>query len=155
MVPEFLFPKQCPFCGKVIGFTECICCENELSKLAFPAGPIEKSSPGKVYANLQDVYACFEYEGLVRQALLDVKKGGREDVIRSLARYYINLFNEENLSMRYDLLLPIPATKDRVRERGYNQTVLFTNEINKIVSIPVCKDVLYKTKNTKSQMTLS
>ncbi|MFV0351906.1 MAG: ComF family protein [Oscillospiraceae bacterium] len=151
---DFLFPRRCPFCEKVIGFTPCKQCEKELKSLSFPIGGISKTSPGKVYEYLDAVYACFEYENLVRNAMIAVKQGGREDLIHSLAKYYIQRFCAENLGKQYDVIVPVPATKSSIHARGYNQTLLLAKQMQKAGCLPFYKDCLYKTKDTKRQMTL-
>jgi len=55
----------------------------------------------------------------------------------------------------YDFIVPVPIHKIKKRERGYNQSDFIANGVNKIIKIPIAKDLLIKIKHTKSQTQLS
>lgn len=56
---------------------------------------------------------------------------------------------------KYDIILVVPISKKREKERGYNQSELIAKEISKIISVKIEKKILYKVKNTKPQSTLN
>lgn len=56
---------------------------------------------------------------------------------------------------KYDIILVVPISKKREKERGYNQSELIAKEISKIISAKIVKNVLYKIKNTQPQSTLN
>jgi len=60
----------------------------------------------------------------------------------------------ENLK-KYDIIIIVPISKQRKKERGYNQSYLIAKEISKIIKIPIAKKVLYKIKNTTPQSLLN
>ena len=60
----------------------------------------------------------------------------------------------ENLK-KYDIIVVVPISKQRKRERGYNQTYLVAKEISKILKIPIYKKAICKIKNTVPQSSLN
>ena len=55
----------------------------------------------------------------------------------------------------FDLLLPVPLHKKRLRERGFNQTLLLVKELSRRTGIPYRKSTLRKKKPTVPQVNLS
>lgn len=55
----------------------------------------------------------------------------------------------------YDILVPVPIHHARKRERGFNQSEVFANSIEKYTDIPVCKEAIIRTKYTYSQVNLN
>ena len=56
---------------------------------------------------------------------------------------------------QFDIIVPIPLFSSKLRERGFNQSVLLANEIGKHFNIPVNNDIIVRTANTKSQTILN
>lgn len=96
---DFLFPPQCAGCN-AIGSGLCGAC-------APAAGPIHVRFPAL------RVTALAPYEGTVRAAILALKDG-RRDVAQALGALVVPLVT------RTDVLVPIPTTARRKRERGFD-----------------------------------
>ena len=60
----------------------------------------------------------------------------------------------ENLK-KYDIIIIVPISRQRKKDRGYNQSELVAREISKIIKIPIVPQILYKTKNTVPQSSLN
>jgi len=54
----------------------------------------------------------------------------------------------------FDLIVPVPLSKERFLERGYNQTMLLSKGISKLFDVKCC-DILIRTKTTKPFHNLS
>lgn len=52
------------------------------------------------------------------------------------------------------LIIPIPLSKKRLKERGYNQTELLAKSISDKTKIPLVLDVLYKNRHTETQVSI-
>jgi ComF family protein len=50
------------------------------------------------------------------------------------------------------LLVPIPLHRSRLRARGFNQAELITEVLSQLSQLPVEKDLLERTRNTKPQI---
>ena len=77
---------------------------------------------------------------------------GRKDV----GRFLVRLVREklEGLAGRFDVIVPLPVTKSRLRERGFNQTYVLSEEIGRITARPIDYRSLVKARETEDQYTL-
>jgi ComF family protein len=55
----------------------------------------------------------------------------------------------------FDLLLPVPLHTQRLRERGFNQTLLLVKELSRRIGTPYERTILQKKKPTIPQVNLS
>ena len=55
---------------------------------------------------------------------------------------------------KYDIIIPVPISKKRFKERGYNQSELIARKIAKYAGIKYANNVLIKTKNNIAQSLL-
>ena len=56
---------------------------------------------------------------------------------------------------KYDIIIIVPISRQRKKERGYNQSELIAKEISRIIEVPIARKILKKNKNTVSQSTLN
>jgi competence protein ComFC len=127
--------SACPFCGRwVSNGSVCGACTD---------------SPPLFERGLYGFY----FEGPLREALLAFKFEGRKDV----GRHLIRLLGEKVVSMReeFDVIVPLPVTEKRLKERGFNQCYIMAEEISAIAKKPLSFSALGKKKETKDQYTLS
>jgi ComF family protein len=95
----------------------------------------------------------FYYENRLRDAIHSFKFSGRKDV----GRYLVGFIEKKiiDCSSRFDCIIPLPVTERRLKERGFNQSFILSEEISKITGKPVYHSALLKTKETRDQYTLS
>lgn len=55
----------------------------------------------------------------------------------------------------YDIIIPVPISKKRLQERGYNQSELIAKQVSKNIEIKVETNCLYKNKNITAQSSLN
>ena len=97
----------------------------------------------------------FKYENLIRNQILAIKFQEKPYVYKTIANFVKNMQKSlENLK-KYDIIIIVPISNKRKRDRGYNQSELIGKEISKIIKVPIEKKVLYKIKNTPAQSTLN
>jgi len=53
--------------------------------------------------------------------------------------------------LSFDIIMPVPIHKKRLRERGYNQSSLLAQRLGCMIKKPVVEGVLIRTKHTPSQ----
>lgn len=56
---------------------------------------------------------------------------------------------------KIDKIIPVPISKKRYKERGYNQSLLIANEISKQTNLELVNNCLIKTKNIIEQSKLN
>lgn len=105
--------------------------------------------------NYVEHHYFFKYKDIIRSQILALKFHEKPYVYRTIAEFLRK--NEkcfENLK-KYDIIIIVPISKKRRKERGYNQSQIITKEISKILDIPIKHNILYKTTNTVPQSSLN
>ena len=110
---NFLFPRKCPFCGRVVGKALlCETCEKELPGCR----EVRTGSFGRCAAPLY-------YTGPVREAILRFKfqghTGGLDCFGRLLADCAARWYSGE-----FDTVTWVPVSRKRLRQRGFDQSRL-------------------------------
>lgn len=67
----------------------------------------------------------------------------------------LNKYIEDNLIRKFDIIIPVPLHKSKIRERGYNQSEYISQGISKMISAEIRTDLLKRIKNTSSQTKLN
>jgi len=89
------------------------------------------------------------------QIVYQLKYGQRPDIGEDMGRLmavdmqYANYFDDINM------LVPVPLTKKRLRQRGYNQSEQLARGIHQITHIPINNQVLVRQHFQQSQTQLS
>jgi len=125
---EIIFPEECLSC-KQIGKTLCDICLEKISK----------DKPREIGLNW--VMAPLNYQNLIlRHSLFALKYHHNQSVVKYLVKMIIKnflKFLQENIiehnfqNLDNLLIIPIPISKQRHRERGYNQSEIIVQEILK------------------------
>ena len=94
---------------------------------------------------------CAPFTGVTRQALHHLKYAGERRLAGPLG---------ESMAARWsragaggDVLVPVPASPDRVRQRGYDQAVLLARVAGRHLRLPV-REVLVRARQTAAQFDL-
>lgn len=153
-VLDVLFPRRCPWCDKVIGFSPACACEKELKTVCFPEGPVDLAPRGENCAQLREAWACFYYEDPVKAALHRLKFEDQAWLARPLGGVLARRFAESGLAGRYDAVVPVPVSAKTRRERGYNQSTLMARVVARAGGLPLLEGALHKTRETRRQMDL-
>ena len=91
--------------------------------------------------------APYRYEGRVRESLHRFKFRGR----REYASFFGHALAEELRPYAGNaFLVPVPVSRRRERERGYNQSLLLARAASRELHIP-CLDLLCKTRENETQ----
>lgn len=103
---------------------------------------------------IQHIY-FYKYENLIRSQILALKFQEKPYIYKTITYFLKNIQKSfENLK-KYDIIIIVPISSKRKKERGYNQSYLIAKEISKITKIPIAQKVLYKIKNTVPQSSLN
>lgn len=146
---DLIYPPVCGFCGRINKNALCKKCENKLKKE-------ENFTIEKVlYNEFEEQIYFFPYGGFVRKSILNYKFNEKPYLYKSFVKFIMK--NEEFIKAlkEYDIIMPVPISKSRKKERGYNQSYLITKEISKITKIEHNYDSLFKTKNIIEQSKLN
>lgn len=147
---DLVFPPVCINCKKM-GRYICISC---MGNINCTIQHLEK-----------DCISVLRYrDPLIKDAIWLLKYRGKKPMGKVLARLVYDGLLEELSEMNMmenfsdPILIHIPLSKSKLRERGYNQTEVITRELARLDdnrSFTHDSDILLKTKDTKSQAKMS
>ena len=99
------------------------------------------------------VRSCFVYANEIKKLILNLKFHN----CKWLAKYFADmLFDCYNLyDLNAELIIPVPISKEREKQRGYNQTMMFAKPLAEKLNIPIATDTILKVKDVSPQTKLS
>ena len=148
---EYIFLPSCGICGELGNGYLCNKCGKELEKYKIDEYTILYNK--EVGDSIEKMH-IFKYEDMVRKMLLQYKFNDKSYLYKTFCEIVVNNKKIFDFIKTYDIIIPVPMHKVRIKERGYNQSELISKEISKNSSIKMYKDVLIKIKNNKIQSKL-
>ncbi len=154
---DFLFPRMCVGCGREGAFI-CSSCLALLKPIIPPICPLcgsptsdggRCSSCSSWKAAVDGIRSPFRYEGVIRQAIHELKYNN----LRALAPTLAGLLSEylAGGGVWGDVLVPVPLHPRRLRERGYNQSALLVEELAGLTGLNMMSGVLSRTRYSSPQ----
>ena len=149
---DLIFPRVCGICGKLNSKSLCNKCKIKLEKeFKYQIDYYDED----LSKNFMEHSYFFKYENLIRNQILALKFQEKPYVYKTITYFLKNMPKSfENLKM-YDIIITVPISKKRKKERGYNQSYLISKEISKIIKVPIERRILYKIKHTVPQSSLN
>ena len=169
---DFFLPPKCPLCGSPLTSSAadrpCPSCLSEIRFFSSPLCPrcgIGFSSPSD-----QDhlcsrclsgewtfgkARALGPYEGKILEAISRLKFGGVARLAIPLGVLLAEYTDPEFPFSAVDLVIPVPLHPRRLRERGFNQSLLLARQVSGRRSIPLNFTALRRTRQTQPQTQLS
>ncbi len=103
----------------------------------------------------QNHFYIFKYDGEIRNLILNYKFNEKPYLYRCFSNFF-NKYQKMYFHFDfYDIIIPVPISKKRLKLRGYNQSLLISKEISHTLNIELKKDLLKKEKNNISQTKLN
>lgn len=103
--------------------------------------------------NTLTLFMPFSYSGIVDKALPRIKFDGNMEIARLFGLLLGEIIRTEGITA--DLVVPVPLSEQRFRERGFNQAYEIAYPVSSICCIPMGEDVLKRTRNTGRQSDIS
>ena len=97
----------------------------------------------------------FKYEGLIRKLIIDYKFNEKSYLYECFVNFIIKNEKVFQKLKTYDTIIPVPISKKRMKERGYNQSLLIARELSKKINVDLENKCLEKTKNVIEQSKLN
>lgn len=150
---EYIYPPTCGVCGKICKEYICNKCRIKLRKYEIKNNHVIKI--GNKEKHFDELLCIFKYEDIIRDIIIKYKFQNKPYLYKTFSK--IILKNEKTCGFleKYDIIIPVPISKKRKHERGYNQTQLIAKEIAKILNIKLGNNILIKERDTKAQSELS
>jgi len=156
---DILFPKRCVSCLKLVK-DDAVFCEDCLNKIrifnSFFCPRCGARIPKfKKICHKEEKFilgAATDYNDIVKQAIWRLKfkfiKRGAYPLANLLINYFKNLDFKHKA---YFIVIPIPLSKKRFKERGFNQSELIAQIFANYFNFKLETNVLYREKHSKPQ----
>ncbi len=99
-------------------------------------------------------FCAFEYKEPIAKLIRKFKYHDHPELAQRLAKLLYQEIINQDIELP-DLLIPVPLHISKLRQRGFNQSLLLTKELSKLLYIPYKSDIIYKSKATTAQADLS
>jgi competence protein ComFC len=145
---DILFPQKCILCNNIIktsipSFPLCISCNKTIN-----------FKPDKIISNNITIYSLGKYN----DKLKDIIHNFKYKKISCLGKYFAEkmyfYFNKDLIST-IDLIIPAPIHKNRLFQRGFNQSEKTASHLSNLSKIKLNTKLLYKKTDTISQTKLN
>ena len=148
---DIVFPQVCGICGKINQEGLCTKCIRRLEEFA-KFEIIKENGENK---NFQELIYIFNYEGFIRKLIIDYKFNEKSYIYVSFVKFILKHKKIFEKLKSYDTIIPVPISKKRMRERGYNQSLLIARNLSKDLGIDLQENCIFKTKNIIEQSKLN
>ncbi len=158
---DLIFPPACGGCGKV-GSHWCIECQQRVQILngtVCEVCGLPQDTDGICNTcraerpHFRALRAWTVFEDPVRKALHKLKYYRNFSLGDALAAQIADF--AKGLNWHADMLLPIPLGRQRMKERGYNQSAMIAEPLAMALNIEFAPQALVRRKETRSQVGLS
>lgn len=152
-----LFPRLCVVCGKILTPSEEGVCVSCLSKLPYtrllntPGNEMEKCFWGRLPVERASSLFFYSKGGMVSDILYSMKYHGRKRLCCTMGRLLAGELESSGFFDGVDVLVPLPLSDKRLRQRGYNQSEWLAEGIRQLTGIPLCTDVVARSRNNVTQ----
>lgn len=145
---NLIYPPVCGFCNQICKEYLCKKCEIKINK--YQINLIRKSK--NTY--FDELICLFKYEDIIRDTLIKYKFQNKAYLYKTFSK---NILKNEKICgflKNYDIIIPVPISKKRKMERGYNQSYLIGKEISRFTNLKCENKYLFKQKDTIEQSKL-
>ena len=147
---DIIYPPVCGFCGKLNKNSLCNKCKIRIEKNA-----IYKIEDYRETTSFFDEHLyLFPYDGEIREEILNYKFNEKSYLYRTFLEFIKNSEKICTQIKKYDIIMPIPISKKRMKQRGYNQSALIAKNLAKTLNTEYKENVLVKIKDNKPQSEL-
>ena len=151
----FIFPRKCEMCETISESYICDKCKRKIEKTNLYLNKIDDYSKDDTKYFDEHAY-IFEYNSIIREKIIQYKFKNRAYLGKLFSEFFVKNEKMCGFFEKYDIIIPVPMTDKKIKERGYNQTEVIAKIISKnIPNITIQKRVLIKYKDNKVQSKLN
>jgi ComF family protein len=154
---SLLFPDNCLSCSDSLNKGEkmlCSRCRYELPKTNFhkeDMNDLNKKFWGRVDIRYALAYLKFHKGGMAQKILYHVKYKGNKDAARMLGQWYGEELAAHGFQDKFEMIVPVPLHKAKLRKRGYNQSDLLAEGLSEGLQIDWSPSALMRSEEKTSQ----
>lgn len=157
---SLLFPKSCYACDGAMARGEKYICTKCSVKLPYTdahvhgateLNPLQRRFWGKVPVRFAFAYLHFMPKGRVQRLLHKLKYKGAKELGEHLGQRYGSLLSDYAYPEQFDVVVPVPLHRYKLRRRGYNQAESFSMGLAEAMQLPHNARALLRNIDTSTQ----
>lgn len=155
-------PRRCACCGQKLSITEdivCLACLLHIPRTNYWANPLDNRLArlfwGRFPVERAAAYFFYHPHSSTSHIILQLKYQSKPWVGTFLGRYMGMEMKQGGFFEGVDALIPMPLSRKRKWQRGYNQSERIAQGISEVTGIPVETKALKRTKFKQSQTRLT
>ena len=155
---DLISPRLCPSCHRRLSAEEsalCAACRLHLPLTHFEQTPEDNHMARRFWGQIpiERAAALFYYEPgtLTGELVHALKYGHKKELAESMGRLAASTFAAKGFFQGIDVLVPIPLTRFRQWQRGYNQSHQIARGISSLTGIPIANRVVRRVHFAGSQ----
>jgi len=154
---ELVFPNICVACEDALLKGEkniCIACMHKLPKTGFHLetdNDLCRKLWGRVPLTYGLAYLSFKKGNCVQSILHHIKYKEAKSAATMLGHWYGEELAEAGFCDKFDLIVPVPLHKKKLKKRGYNQSSCFGIGLAERLSVTFSETTLVRTKERSTQ----
>lgn len=154
---SLIYPRFCEACGRHLFQHEkyiCRFCYLNLPKSSFHLNKINSVSlalAGRVPLEQVLCLYLFEKKGRVQQLIHAIKYQNQKELAVYLGEVLGREFTLSGNTHLFDLIIPIPLHKNKLKKRGYNQSEFFSKGLSKGLKCQLLNDTLIRISDSATQ----
>jgi ComF family protein len=168
---QFLLPSQCHCCQRFLEESERGLCSDCFSRIRWIEPPFCSVCGSPFVSKEAGIHPCGEcakgkkhfttaralgaYEGPLQEAIHRWKYEGKVTLTFLFGRWLAEGVKRYWNPSPFELLIPVPLHKQRLRQRGFNQALLLATQLSLLTGVPFRKSALKKLRPTLPQVDLS
>ena len=141
----------CPSCYKRLHIIRNACqkCGSEVNDFTDYCDDCKKDKVSHLYDR---VYCATMFDDVSRGLVYKFKYGKDKSIAKAIIPILCDKFLE--IEETIDLIMPVPLSRERMGERGFNQAEILARGISEKFSVPLSSSNLIRNRNTPTQTSL-
>jgi ComF family protein len=154
---SLIYPRKCEACGNLLFKHESYVCNYCLLNLPksnyhkHVGNPLEHVFSGRIACEYAMSFYVFEKSGKVQKLLHHIKYEDQKELAAFLGKQYAAELLKDFKVLPFDVVVPIPLHKNKLKQRGFNQSEWFAKGISEAASIPMDVEALARLTQTATQ----
>ncbi len=154
---SLFFPQYCLGCsGFLVKGEDTLCtkCLADLPKTHYHTrieNPVLNKLSGRLPISHGWAFLKFQKGGMVQHLLHQLKYNNHPEIGERLGRAYGRELANASFSKEFDLIIPVPLHRARLRHRGYNQSAHFAKGLSESLEIDWDESISIRSQSTTTQ----
>ncbi len=154
---SLFFPRYCLGCaGALLRGEDILCtrCLADLPKTHYhrrAENPVLNRLAGRLPLRHGFAFLKFRKGGMVQHLLHQLKYNNCPEIGEKLGKAYGRELADESMAGEFDLIVPVPLHRSRLRQRGYNQSAHFAKGLSEALQVPWDETISIRTLATTTQ----